>query len=385
MNIGKLFRAYYVAIFFGMGILNTLLAVYLQDDLKLSGSEIGLVMSLIPIVMIFGPPLWGILSDYTQKPLQILGFTLLCMALSSLLFSITTGLWLLLVVSFLLAFFQSALTPLSDSITLTYTEKSNEHYGSIRLYGAIGFAVSVLVGGRAADAFGLHVIFYIAAVMFVIGALLSRKLPSEGKELKGNLKEGLSHLLGEKKFVMFLICTFLIVGPINANNTYFGLYITDLDGTLTGVGIAFLLAAGSEAPFMKMSNYIIEKLGVEKLLILTAIICMFRWGLYYFTPPLWVVYASTISQGLSVGLFIPAALYYIRQITPSTMQSTAISLYSAMGFGVGGFVCTLVGGYVLEKLSIHYVYIIFALSSLLGIILLYVVKKFPCKVKGVHE
>jgi MFS transporter, PPP family, 3-phenylpropionic acid transporter len=383
LGIGNLFRAYYVAIFFGMGILNTLLAVYLQDNLGLSGSQIGVLMSIMPIVMIFGPPLWGMLSDYTQKPLHILAFTLICMALSSLLFSITTMYGLLMVVSFSLAFFQSALTPLSDSITLTYTQKGKEHYGSIRLYGAIGFAVSVLVGGKAAEVFGLHVIFYLAAVMFVVGALLSRKLPSEGQPMKGNLKEGLRHLLAEKKYVMFLVCTFLIVGPINANNTYFGLYITDLGGTLTGVGVAFLLAAGSEAPFMKISNYIIHKLGVERLLILTAIICMLRWMLYFFTPPLWVVYATTISQGLSVGLFIPAALHYIRQITPSSMQSTAISLYSAMGFGVGGFVCTIVGGYILETLSIHYVYIIFAVSSMIGIALLYVVKNFPSS-KEVH-
>jgi MFS transporter, PPP family, 3-phenylpropionic acid transporter len=382
LNTGKLFRAYYVAIFFGMGILNTLLAVYLQDELKLSGSQIGVLMSIIPVVMIFGPPLWGILSDYTQKPLHILAFTLVCMAFTSLLFSITTTYWLLMVVSFFLAFFQSALTPLSDSITLNYTQKGKEHYGSIRLYGAIGFAVSVLIGGKAADLVGLQVIFYLAAVMFVIGAVLSRKLPSEGQAMKGNLKEGLRHLLAEKKFVLFLVCTFLIVGPINANNTYFGLYITDLGGTLTGVGIAFLLAAGSEAPFMKLSNYIIQKLGVERLLILTAIVCMLRWVLYFLTPPLWVVYATTVSQGLSVGLFIPAALYYIRQITISSMQSTAISLYSAMGFGIGGFVCTIVGGYILEALSIHYVYIIFAISSMLGIALLYVVKKIPSTIKG---
>lgn len=79
-----------------------------------------------------------------------------------------------------LAAFQSAIVPLSDSIAVSFSEKSKIPYGSIRLWGALGFAAAVFVMGRLAEIFHLSVIFY-TFTLFLIASEFIRSQASERK------------------------------------------------------------------------------------------------------------------------------------------------------------------------------------------------------------
>jgi PPP family 3-phenylpropionic acid transporter len=95
-----------------------------------------------------------------------------------------------------------------------------------------------------------------------------------------------------------------------------------------------------------------------------------------------VVYVSSISQGLTVGLFIPAALQFVRQHSPQELQSTGVTLYASFGLGLGAWFSTFVGGYLSDIFSIHAIYILFALLSFIGVgIMLYLksTSKIPNK------
>jgi MFS transporter, PPP family, 3-phenylpropionic acid transporter len=367
------FQLFYFLTFFGFGSLFPLLSVYLKDAVGLSGTEIGTIMSISPIVMIFVQPIWGMVSDYTRKPVMVLASALLSTALIGLIYSsVHQYIWLLVVAAFL-AFTQSAIVPLSDSITLNYVQKTKGSYGSIRLWGAIGFALSVLVGGRLSEQFSIGIIFYVFAFILLLSAILAWRLPRESQTMNVEIRQGMAQLFKIPKFVLFLVVTFLVFGPIYANNFYFGVFVKEIGGTLTGVGLAFLLAAGSEAPFMKVADGLIRRYGMLAILGFAATISAFRWLFYFFEPSLTLVYATTVAQGFSVGLFIPAALQYVRDIAPDSVRVTAVSLYSAVGNGLGSWFCTFVGGYILEHYHIGYVYLFFSLLTFAGLIILGVI------------
>jgi PPP family 3-phenylpropionic acid transporter len=367
-NVGNVFRLYYFVVFFGLGALFPLLGVYLKEYVHLSGVQVGNIMSIGPVIMIFAQPLWGMLCDYTQRPRQILLLTLLVTAGMAFLYSMTVVYPLLLLIAVLLAFGQSGVIPVSDSITLSYVQRVGGNYGAIRLYGALGYAAAVLISGKATDYFGVHVIFYIFTFVWIMAALLTGLLPKQGTPLRANIIEGAKTLLKKREFAVFLVCTFLIFGPSQASNTYLGLLISELGGTMTGIGFAFLLAAGSEAPFMRMAAYWIQKAGMNRILILAASVSALRWLLYFFEPPLAIIYATTISQGISVGLFIPTALQYVRDMTPPSMQSTAVSLYATAGGGVGAWFCTFIGGFLLDRFGIQSVYLAYFILTMGGLL-----------------
>lgn len=360
-----------------------LLGVYLKDSLHLSGTQIGTITSIGPIVMIFIQPLWGILCDYTQKPREVLFGTLLATGIIGFLYSTTATYAILVVISFALAFSQSAIIPISDSIALNYVQKGQDNYGGIRLYGSLGFAIAVFVAGRASQSFGTVIIFYLFAVFMFAGAILTSTLPKQGTNLEVNLLQGCKVLFKKREFLLFLCSSFFIFGPINANNTYFGLLIMKLGGTLTAVGIIFLLSAGSEAPFMRISSYWMSKLGVGRILILSSAVSAIRWLFYFFEPPILLIYITTIAQGLSIGLFVPAALQYVRSLSSDSMQSTAVTLYASAGSGLGTWFSTIIGGILMDYFGIQAIYFCYFVLTCIGIFLLILIfrSKVPPRMK----
>ncbi|WP_078379344.1 MFS transporter [Sutcliffiella halmapala] len=378
-NKNSYFYSFYFLTFFSFGALFPLLTVYLKEDVGLSGSQIGMIMSISPVVMILIQPLWGVVSDYTQKPRQILIWTLGFTAISGFLFSLMGSYVGFIIIAFVLAVSQSALVPISDSITLSYVQRTKGDYGAIRLWGAVGFAIAVLIAGWLSDFFSLKVIFYTFSVALFLGMFVVFFLPKESQTISVNVRDGIGTLMKMPRFVLFLVTTFLIFGPVFANNFYFGLFITDIGGTVTGVGIAFLLAAGSEAPFMRIAGKWIAKFGLHQIMISAAIIAAIRWIFYFFEPPLAVVYATTIAQGFSVGLFIPAALQYVRDLAPTSARATAVSLYTAVGNGLGSWFCTFLGGFIVEYYSVAYVYLFFGILTLGGLGLIIIIKQVDQK------
>jgi MFS transporter, PPP family, 3-phenylpropionic acid transporter len=369
-------KGFYLLTFFGVGSLTPLLSVYLSEVEHLSGSQIGAIMSIGPIVMIFFQPLWGMVSDKTNRPTLVLGITTFLAGVFALGYLPVGNYIGFFLVAFLVAVFQSAIIPVSDSISLKYTSKVRYDYGNIRLFGSLGFGLAVFLMGRFSEgAIGPKIIFYSFFVCLVIAAFLSIGFPKEKATVKLDLKAGIKELFKIKRFLLFLAVTFLVFGPNLANNTYFGLFVEDSGGTYAGIGLAFLIAVLSEVPFMRLAGNWINRFGLLTVALLAGAASLIRWLFYFTEPSLWLVYSSSVMQGLAIGLFIPAGLQYIRDITPAHITATAVTIYSAIGNGLGNWFSTFVGGFIMESFSIYAVYLFFALLSFIGVLLCFMLMK----------
>ncbi|WNB92530.1 MFS transporter [Bacillus sp. NEB1478] len=363
-------QGFYLFAFFGVGSLFPLLSVYLSKVENLNGSQIGLIMSLGPIIMIFLQPIWGMICDYTQEPTKVLTITVLFTGVAGIGYLVFDQLNWFIATAIAIAIFQSAIIPVSDSITLKYTGKINYSYGNIRLFGSLGFGLAVFVMGKLSESnLGPKVIFYSFLLALLVASVLSWLAPKERQISKVNLREGVKKLFIYKKYILFLAITFMIFAPNLSNNTYFGLLVEDSGGRYAGIGIAFMLAVCMEIPFMRMSGRWIQRYGILSVILLAGIASLGRWILYYFEPNMTIIYLSTVIQGFSVGLFIPAGLQYIKQIAPLNMEATAVTFYAAVGNGIGNWFCTFIGGYLYEFYSINVVYLFFSGLAFIGVIL----------------
>jgi PPP family 3-phenylpropionic acid transporter len=133
---------------------------------------------------------------------------------------------------------------------------------------------------------------------------------------------------------------------------------------------------------MQYANRFISKLGMIRVLIIAAAISMLRWYFYFLEPSLLLVYITTIAQGFSVGLFIPAALQYVRDISPKEVRVTAISIYSAVGNGLGCWFCTYFGGFLFEWYSIETVYLFYGVLTSFGVGTLLIVARLERNLTG---
>jgi PPP family 3-phenylpropionic acid transporter len=366
VNVGVV----YFLIFSGIGGLFPLLSLYLADEAQLSGTQIGVIMSVGPIMMMVAQPLWGMVCDITRRPRAVLILALFIISFAGFLYIFVEQYIFFIIIALLVALFQSAIVPVSDSITLNYAHKKKIDYGNFRLWGALGFAFAAYVMGELSERFGLSVIFYGFAAVMLLAAVFAFGMPRESAPIRVELRKGIHQLMHLPKFILFLMVTFLVFGPIHANNAYFGLLFQDLGATVAGVGLAFLFAAGTEAPFMKLTGPWIRKYGFLTVALLAAVVSGLRWILYYFEPSIPVVYISTLAQGFSVGLFIPASLQYVRDITPDHVQATAIGLYAAVNNGLGNWFCTFVGGMLIDAFDIFSTYLFLGVMTFLGVAVL---------------
>jgi PPP family 3-phenylpropionic acid transporter len=213
------------------------------------------------------------------------------------------------------------------------------------------------------------IIFISFFISLCICSISANKMPKEKAVANRNPLHGIKKLMVYKKYMLFLIITFLIFSPNLANNTFFGLFVEGSGGTYTGIGIAFLIAVLSEVPFMKIAGRWINKFGLLEITLFSGFLSLIRWIFYFTQPDLSIIYATAFLQGFGVGLFIPAGLQYIRNIAPVHMIATAITFYSAIGNGLGNWFNTFIGGFIFERYNIFYVYLFFSILTLIGILL----------------
>src|SRR5690606_791520 len=123
--------------------------------------------------------LWGWLGDATGQRLAIVRIGALCTLLSfGLIFFDKSYAWLVLVMA-LHAFFWHAVLPQFEVITLAHLREEAAHYSQIRLWGSIGFIVTVVGLGALFERVSLDV-YPVAIMMRMAGVVLHRLLVPRG-------------------------------------------------------------------------------------------------------------------------------------------------------------------------------------------------------------
>jgi len=142
---------FYFAYFSILGVLIPYWPLFLKQ-IGHDPAQIGIIMALIPATKIFSPTLWGWLADRTGKALRVIRWaTFLSLVAFCGLFLDRTGLTTLVVVMLAFSFSWNATLPLFESVTLDHLLNKTSLYTGIRLWGSVGFLLTVWVMGEVLD------------------------------------------------------------------------------------------------------------------------------------------------------------------------------------------------------------------------------------------
>src|SRR5690606_28032626 len=120
--------------------------LYLQS-LALSATDIAILMSLMQLMRMLAPNLWGVLAERTGLPLPIVRVSAAMSLAGFSVFFFSTEFAVLFLAMAAMAFFWSAALPLVESVTFGHLGDQGHRYGSIRMWGSVGFIVATLVLG----------------------------------------------------------------------------------------------------------------------------------------------------------------------------------------------------------------------------------------------
>ncbi len=305
-----------------------------------SASEIGIILAAAPLVR-FGLPFLFMHGFRLER--RSFRFTLLLMALSSLLFSLLLeSFWGVLGANVLLGASMSLLLPYMEVIALEHLAK--ERYGKVRLFGSIGFVlvalglVQVLSSSSVALFWFISLSFVTALCAFVIESQ-THKHPTPSNALVNSPID----LLRDYRLWLGLIFMQLSFG---AYYNFFTIYVTQngisLDMTiyLWSFGVlAEILMLYFQGRFLRNNLLLILQI--------TTLATALRWFLLFaFAQNTLLLFFSQTIHALSFALFHSAAisyLFYLYENRPLAQQ-----YFSGFTYGLGGLLGALISGYIYE-------------------------------------
>ena len=368
MTINKnsdLRRAFlYFFIYCPLGIICPLIGQYLSS-IGFSGTQVGTITSLGTGTAILAGLFWGKIYANTSRKKILLAF--MCLAAATL-GVVSTGTTIFIIYAVIYSgmyFFQGPIHGLSDAFVLD----RSEHFSAIRATGAAGYAVAVFVAGRVAESTGLKSIFFMYAGAYVIAAcfFLREEEPTTFRTAEEKVK--MSVLFKDRNFVKLLICAFFLMGTNVGNSTYFGYLFREQGGSVAGIGVAFLLMAGSEAPFMALTPVLSRKFGAEKTLLFAMVMAVIRFGFYSTGPDYKVLLATFFLQGITNGIILVEIVKYFGRIVEPRLSSVSISVFYAIGNSLSVILCSFIGGIMLDMAGACAVYRFFAIFNFVSVIL----------------
>ena len=347
--------------FAALGTFYPYFALFLRENVGLSSSQVGLVISIPPMVGLFAQPAWGQLADRTGSRVRVLMLLCVGAAIGFATLSRAHGMGATIAATCVLALFLSALFPMSTSVVLGALP-SWSLFGRVRVWGTVGYLAMVVSAPRVLGQLreagvigsapegggpsepGLPLMFYVAALCCVLSAVAAWFLPSNAGLAAQAERGGVRALFADPAFRGVLLYSTGIQFFLNGPMQLFPLFVRSRGGSVTDLSNLWICMASLEVPLIFSSHRLFRAIGVTRMMLIASAGGGIRWVVCALVPTLSGVYPVQALHALVVtGLNVGTALY-VEQIVPVRLRSTAQSTVVMVGSSVGGVLSSVIGG-----------------------------------------
>ncbi|WP_010651663.1 MFS transporter [Oceanobacillus massiliensis] len=357
-------------------ILISFLPLYLQFR-GLNGTQIGWVLAIESLASILAQPFWGYLSDKYKTVKRILLICIIGLLIGSTVFFQMDTLPAILITGALFYFFATPVGALTDSLAQRRSVDLNVSFGSIRMWGSVGFAISSLIVGEVLARFGIQYMSWVYLVFGIMALITLFPLKDVAVDAQPVRIKDISRLIKNKPFLIFLSVIVFITITHRMNDYYMALYITELGGSEGLVGMAWFAGVIAEAAVFALAGFWFRKYHSLIFIIAAALLYTIRWFLYAAVDdPLFVI-ALQFMHGLTFGVFYTAAFDYVTRLIPKFLQSTGHLLFFSVYFGLSGIIGSLAGGALIESFGGATMYIGMGTLSAVGTLFLIIYHILP--------
>ena len=340
--------------------------------LGFDGLQVGLLTALPSLGMALLGPFVGALADARNWHRVMLPIALLASAGVALVLAQPDTFIAIFPLIGLLAITTVPIPPLMDSYALTEAEHGRRSYGSMRVWGSLGYMVMTLVMGRLLGNDLSPVLLYGYATALAIAVAGTLRLPPLTDRRAQPLIAGLGGVLRDRAFILLLVVAYLVTSASALLGIYMGVHLEDLGASSSLMGVAFSASALSELPFIAGAGWFLRRIGPARLLAMAMLVYAIRFAaVSVLEDPAWVV-ATQLLHGLSYGCYLTASVTLAHRIVGRGQAATAQSLLAAVSFGLGSITGALVGGAFLDSLGTPGIFRIGA-AVMIGTLALYLI------------
>ena len=367
------FAALSASYFAHIGFFNPYLPLWLKE-LGFGLIAISVLTSVQSATRLFAPYLWGSLSDRTGERVRLLRFG----ATTALLLSL--GLWfdgggvVLFVVLLLMFSHTSGMMPMSEAALAHLVSQSGafdaKRYGRVRLWGSLGFLVTVVAAGLWFERFGLvhfpaWTLGTLAAVALSAWLLPDFREPAHATQAP---QPGVWPVLRQPPVRWFFAAVFFHVLAHIFVYIFLSLHLDALGYSKTVIGLMWAFSVAIEIGWFVTQGRWLPRLSLPGWLVLAAALMALRMAITAGAAQVWPLLA--LAQALHAITFAAhhtVCIAWISEHFPGRLRGRGQALYSVLGYGVPGVLGGVIGGAMSSRLGLASVFWLATACALLAL------------------
>jgi MFS transporter, PPP family, 3-phenylpropionic acid transporter len=354
-----------------VGMFSPYWSLYLKS-IQFDAIEIGVLMSIQPVMRMVAPSLWGWLADHTGKRLLVVQVAASLSALFYLGVFATTSFWGMFLVLMLMSFFWSASMPLVEATTLTYLGKNTAHYGRIRSWGSIGFIVSVVGLGYAFDYIAIAWLLWAGLVCEVGILIFSRQIPATPVLAHHTDHQPIKQIVLQPRVLALFGACFLMAVAHGPYYTFYSIYLVEHGYAKSVVGALWALGVICEIGVFFVMPALVRRFGFVRILLASFAAAVLRFVLIGWAVDIVVlVLFAQMLHAMSFGSFHAASIGMVHEFFQGRHQSRGQALFGSVTYGAGGMLGGLASGPIWQHWGPSALYTFSAGAALLGFILMW--------------
>ena len=300
-------RCYHLVMNGGVGALAAFTGLFM-DRRGLSASQIGLVIAMGSIVSLLSAPTIVRLFSESETPLRVLKICILAVIAATLAFSFQSTFLGIAVFHCLRTMFNSNFYTTADMITLKAIAGSDVGYGSVRVWGSIGWAPVVLVTGYLIELTDVRITAYLSAGFALVSIFVLGRFRFDGGfrrdktvTTRRSYLSGVTELFRDRA-VLILTVIITLSGVANAGVLNFEILFFDrLGASDTLIGILGMVSAVVEVPWMIATDRLIRRYGAVRVLIAAQLIYASMRLIVILSPTIPVVLIARALTGIGLS------------------------------------------------------------------------------------
>jgi PPP family 3-phenylpropionic acid transporter len=341
--------------------------VLFYQGLGFTGTQIGLLTGIPPLITLIASPFWTGLADARHWHKFVMGIGILVAVLAVFLLPSFTSFVVVFSLIILLNTFLAPVASLADSGTMSMLGEERAMYGRIRLGGTIGWGLFAPVAGALVDNYGLKIGFWTFSAIMLVNFFVSQKFVHGSLEAGTAKLGGIRVFFASRRWMAFWFIAFL--GGIGSSSSaaYLYPYMAGLGASEKMMGLALTISTLTEMPIFFLGHRLVRKFGSYGLLTLSLLMFGARSLLYAAVSVPWMVLVVQAFGGMIFPAMWTAGVSYADENAPAGLKSSAQGLFGAVSFGVGSAVSGFISGLLLEKMGGRGMFLVLGIIILVGL------------------
>jgi nucleoside transporter len=341
--------------YFTTGATWPIMSLYLKDHLHFSGSQAGLILAMSCVAAVLSPWVGACVADRIVSAERLLALCHFVAAGLMFLLSGQSDFRSVLLLYLAYTLMTGPTVALTNAITFHNAPGGNRSFGTIRLWGTLGWITVAWAfgflwlrsGGTGVVQDRLPDALTLSAISSVVLGLYALTFPDPGRRVQGPIRiiphESIAVFVRPQ--ILWIAVASLVIGVVD-RYYYFGMapYLRSRGFSDASIMPSMSVGQMIEAPAMAMLGWMLVRPGIKTTLILGIAAEIWRFLAFAWGSSTLMVFSGICCHGLAYAFFFTATYTYIDGHCDKTSRTGLHQLFSIVTTGLGSLAANLLAG-----------------------------------------